>query len=64
MHNKLLSIDAKLGKDRFKGLEMTESNDKEKFTSQVLYKMQPSWKKYVTNDVAMGNFPGCFSSTS
>ena len=37
MQNHLLSIDAELEKDRFKGLEMRERNDTEKFTSQVLY---------------------------
>ena len=36
MQNQLLSIDAELEEDRFKGLEMTELNDTEKCTSQVL----------------------------
>ena len=35
MQNKLLSIDAELEKDQFKGLEMRELNDR-KCTSQVL----------------------------
>ena len=37
MRNKLLSIDAELDEDSFKGLEMRVINDTEKFTSQVHY---------------------------
>ena len=36
IQNKLLSIDAELEKDLFKGLEMRGLNDSEEFTSQVL----------------------------
>ena len=36
MQNKLLSNDAELEKDTFKGLEMRKLNDTAKFTSQVL----------------------------
>ena len=39
MQYKFLSMDAKLDKDLFKGVEMRELNDTEKFTSQVLLKM-------------------------
>ena len=35
IHNKSLSIDAEQEKARFKGLEMRQLNDTEKFTSQV-----------------------------
>ena len=37
MQNNLVSIDAELEKDRFKGLEMREINETEKFASQVFY---------------------------
>ena len=37
MQSKLLSIGAELRKDSFKGLEMSELNDTENFTSQILY---------------------------
>ena len=35
--NKVLSIDAELEKNQFKGLEMRKLDGSEKFTSQVLY---------------------------
>ena len=42
MPNKILSIDAELGKDQIKDLEMSKPNDAGRFTSQVLYK-SPSY---------------------
>ena len=41
VQNKLLSIDPKLEKDRFKGPEMRELNSKEKFTPHVLSFLSP-----------------------
>ena len=41
MQNKLLSIDAKLEKDRFKGLEIWELNDTENLLNRCLWTKIP-----------------------
>ena len=55
MQNKLLSIDAKLEKDRFKGLEMRELNETENLLNRCLWTKIP--KLAIVEETFLGTSP-------